>query len=516
MAPLIAGWLNEPLPKPERASAQGSRFPARHRAPHLALFRRPLLGGSSLAGARQRPGESVDGGASHFAHQSRALADRAIWRRTISAILNLEELSNRLQRILHSLDEMPRYRGHFFNWYDTATRRPLPPQYVSSVDSGNLAASLAALRQGCLLLLKQPILEPGVLDGLRDHALRLRDEIPYDSRTFSTMKLFGSLLRLLECQPEELFYWEALLTESRDLVERIRAALVPRRTRATSSAELRYWEGLLAERMDAALSELYRLAPWLAPAFEPELRVNMRDATFHSFDRRNEQGADARRAAAKPTIAFATGCASGLASPAPLYPMLRDVLEQSAARAARHASHRGIDLANRFQGIADAVAALLRRHGFRLPVRRKSPTAAHRLQRRRRPGRPILLRPAGVRSPHRGFPGHRQRRHPARDLAPAGPQAHRLSRSSDAARLERHHVRVPDAAASSALLCRHAARSRAARRGSNSGCLRRRARRALGHLRSRLRRPRSAGPISIPRVRRAALAPRAAKKPGDW
>ncbi len=47
-----------------------------------------------------------------------------------------------------------------------------------------------------------------------------------------------------------------------------------------NSAELRYWEALLSERMDAALQELYELAPWLAPALEPELRVCMRDATF--------------------------------------------------------------------------------------------------------------------------------------------------------------------------------------------------------------------------------------------
>ena len=46
------------------------------------------------------------------------------------------------------------------------------------VDSGNLAASLASLRQGCLLLLKQPILDQDTLDGLRDHVLRLRDEVP--------------------------------------------------------------------------------------------------------------------------------------------------------------------------------------------------------------------------------------------------------------------------------------------------------------------------------------------------
>ena len=81
-----------------------------------------------------------------------------------------------------------------------------------------------------------------MLDGLRDHVLRLRDEVPYESRTFSTMKLFGNLLRQLECQPKDLFFWEAVLTESRELVERIRAALVPVHAR-TKSAELRLLGG---------------------------------------------------------------------------------------------------------------------------------------------------------------------------------------------------------------------------------------------------------------------------------
>jgi cyclic beta-1,2-glucan synthetase len=40
---------------------------------------------------------------------------------------------------------MQKYRGHLYNWYDTRDLRPLEPRYVSSVDSGNLAAHLIAL-----------------------------------------------------------------------------------------------------------------------------------------------------------------------------------------------------------------------------------------------------------------------------------------------------------------------------------------------------------------------------------
>ena len=40
---------------------------------------------------------------------------------------------------------MQKFRGHLYNWYDTRDLRPLEPRYVSSVDSGNLAAHLITL-----------------------------------------------------------------------------------------------------------------------------------------------------------------------------------------------------------------------------------------------------------------------------------------------------------------------------------------------------------------------------------
>ena len=52
---------------------------------------------------------------------------------------------------------MTRYRGHFLNWIDTRTLETLPPAYVSTVDSGNLAGSLIALKQGCLAMPQQTV-----------------------------------------------------------------------------------------------------------------------------------------------------------------------------------------------------------------------------------------------------------------------------------------------------------------------------------------------------------------------
>ncbi len=382
-APTVVGWLNDPLPKSAAITPKDRDFLRetalrtwRYFADHSWEEQHWLVPDN----VQENPPLVTQ----HISPTNLGLSLIAQLAAHDFGYLNLDEMSHSLERILLSLDAMPRYRGHFFNWYETGSRRPLTPRYVSTVDSGNLAASLATLRQGCLLLLNQPILDQGTIEGLRDHVLRLRDEVPYESRTFSTMKLFGSLLRQLECQPKDLFFWEAVLTESRDLVHRIQSALVPVHER-THSDELRYWERLLSERMNAALQQLYELAPWLAPALEPELRVCMRDDTFTPLI------AELSRVPLLAELPEAyerirERVRERLSSPRTLYPMLRDILETllrqlPAARAA------AIHLANRFQGIADMAQYYFDAYGLRLPVRRKPPPSSHRLQRGCQPGR---------------------------------------------------------------------------------------------------------------------------------
>ena len=50
--------------------------------------------------------------------------------------------------LLDTLETLPKWNGHFYNWYDTASAAPLTPRYVSTVDAGNLCACLIALREG--------------------------------------------------------------------------------------------------------------------------------------------------------------------------------------------------------------------------------------------------------------------------------------------------------------------------------------------------------------------------------
>ncbi len=55
-----------------------------------------------------------------------------------------DETISLAEHILSAAERMEKWRGHLYNWYDTRTLRPLEPRYVSTVDSGNLAACLIA------------------------------------------------------------------------------------------------------------------------------------------------------------------------------------------------------------------------------------------------------------------------------------------------------------------------------------------------------------------------------------
>lgn len=80
----------------------------------------------------------------------------------------------RCAQTMETLDRLERYEGHLLNWYDTRSLQPLAPRYVSTVDSGNLLASLWVLERGCRDQIHVPLIGPACLKGLSDTLSVLR------------------------------------------------------------------------------------------------------------------------------------------------------------------------------------------------------------------------------------------------------------------------------------------------------------------------------------------------------
>ncbi|MGV8991335.1 MAG: GH36-type glycosyl hydrolase domain-containing protein [Thiobacillus sp.] len=92
--------------------------------------------------------------------------------------LSAGEFLLRVENTLASMEKLERYRGHLYNWYDTHTLQPLHPQYVSSVDSGNLAGGLLTLQAGLTELKDQPVLPANAFQGLHDTLQVLAEHLP--------------------------------------------------------------------------------------------------------------------------------------------------------------------------------------------------------------------------------------------------------------------------------------------------------------------------------------------------
>ncbi len=78
------------------------------------------------------------------------------------------ELVDRTRKTVTSMGKLKRFRGHFYNWYDTITLEPQLPRYISTVDSGNLVGDLLVVRQGLYDLPGCQLLSKGFPGGLSD------------------------------------------------------------------------------------------------------------------------------------------------------------------------------------------------------------------------------------------------------------------------------------------------------------------------------------------------------------
>src|SRR5215208_7398854 len=78
------------------------------------------------------------------------------------------ELVEREELTFSTMAQLGRFHGHFFTWYNTNTLEPLVPQYLSTVDSGNLAGHLIAVKQAFVEFPETSLFDRRVIEGFTD------------------------------------------------------------------------------------------------------------------------------------------------------------------------------------------------------------------------------------------------------------------------------------------------------------------------------------------------------------
>jgi len=185
--------------------------------------------------------------------------------------LSVSGLVERQSRTLSTMAGMERFRGHFFNWYDTQTLQPLRPGYVSTVDSGNLAGHLIVLRTGLTEVAERPLIGPQVLDGLADTVrvaledlLAQRENIGPGKVVTELRTSLEELLRRirLDSPPTHVGEWRALLTGLAAVTDTLPARLVTLNGESGCLETVRMAVDAVRRDLDAHLGDLETYVPW--------------------------------------------------------------------------------------------------------------------------------------------------------------------------------------------------------------------------------------------------------------
>ena len=159
-APQVAHWLGQSPKRRERRLAPALRADAlRYALLHWRFFERFVTAETHWLAPDNVQEDPVPVVAMRTSPTNIGLQLLAVTSAHDLGFLPLEEMISQLERVFASLERLPRFRGHFYNWYDLHDLRELAPAYVSTVDSGNLAGLLIAVRQACLGIPDEPVFD---------------------------------------------------------------------------------------------------------------------------------------------------------------------------------------------------------------------------------------------------------------------------------------------------------------------------------------------------------------------
>lgn len=173
---------------------------------------------------------------------------------------------NLLQRIsntMQTMSGMERFKGHFYNWYDTTTCTPLLPKYISTVDSGNLAGHLMILKQGLSELPGQYIISSKIFSGLEDSISALKENLSDDKKQL--FKEFDELLH-------------TALNDETDTIDKIKTHVeLLENSFNVLAAQLpggqndlaEWWQSVITRHFRNIDQELRLFAPWFIHAQMP-------------------------------------------------------------------------------------------------------------------------------------------------------------------------------------------------------------------------------------------------------
>jgi len=262
-SPLVAWWISRPLvaPTPGLTAAQQTflRLSARRTWRYFADFVGPEDNWLPPDNVQEYPAPAI---ARRTSPTNIGMGLLANLTACDFGFISAGECLRLTENTLATMAKLERYRGHFYNWYDTRTLEPLRPQYISAVDSGNLVGSLLTLQAGLAEMKEQPVLSNQAFAGLQDTLEVLAEHLPAVPVPDLADKIRALRSRLatatLNGPPQTLAGAERLLDEIHSLGGELSAWLP---ADLDIDGELYSWARAFERQARALRAELHLLLP---------------------------------------------------------------------------------------------------------------------------------------------------------------------------------------------------------------------------------------------------------------
>ncbi len=286
LSPLIAYWVSKPRPAERNLlSAEDAKF-AR------MIARRTWRFFETFVGAEDNwlpPDNYQEDPVPVIAHRTSPTNMGLLLLTTSSArdlgYVGALEFVERNELTFSTLATLGRLHGHYFNWYDTKTLEPLLPQYISTVDSGNLAGHLFAVKQACIEFPDNTLLANAVIEGFNDAI----DAIATEAAALGSFRQRTDVVTVRQLQDEIAACRQLLKTEPGGSLPAWIILIDSLRRRASeiedivnalahehgdvSFKELRWWVGALKHQVECFRRDIETLTNWgrLLPLIESQM-----------------------------------------------------------------------------------------------------------------------------------------------------------------------------------------------------------------------------------------------------
>jgi cyclic beta-1,2-glucan synthetase len=179
----------------------------------------------------------------------------------LSGMQSVPQFAAHASRTMASVKRLPRVHGHLLNWYDSRTLEPLDPQFISSVDNGNLVCCLWTLKQGVSFLSEQPLFSSALFQStlaMLDTLLDAMRQEGCSAEAIETVKVLRVQAGTLQSDVKS---WCVLAPKFLQQLASIKSVC------GSSESDVSWWLEETSVQLHSILELTRDFAPWLLPKF---------------------------------------------------------------------------------------------------------------------------------------------------------------------------------------------------------------------------------------------------------